>query len=720
MAWQKDVLATRLEGLRRSLQLTDRVLSGDSRVTLRFDSKMGQHPALSRGPAITVFTSFIPDLESNSGLVHLLGLNYHEVAHVRYSVNPSELSRKIGSLPHPRFTEAYQVLEEARVETLLVARYKRLAKYFTYPVIRHFVQDESTWPTAFLFTHGRRYLPRRIRDTFRDEFLKQHTPQEADAFARLIDQYRLLPLTMDSYRRQAARIIEDFAKLMGSAGLPNQGSHPLNEGGQTEEGYNKSAEVSLKPSKESGDDAKKAVQEAQEQDEKEQQGEDGSGFDEEEEENGENSGEASSGDGDEIPDDDIPDGGAGVLAGDSEPEDQGSDKSGEEEPEDEPGEEGEPDGSGDGEDPEEEDDEPGDGDDSGNSSDNDGSGLGDSGGEGESQEGGNSNPPADGSGVGKGKGKRGKNPNPFVAEDADELADTLQEVVRAVLSDDDVQQELSGLRDAMEDAGALGSSLQPHFVRSRKLVPVTPEMFREADRVKDVLRQLWAQMEPGWQYGLSEGARIDMNRAALAKGAEDYDSIYADWEPGQQDNSGLCVVVLADESGSMMHRSKNGSFFSSRRIDLVSQHVWELMYVLNEIEAEATFITYDTNARTLYERGETVTSSGYIQLEPLGGTYPVPAVEEARRILTLTEMRHRLFVVVSDGDWTSSMSGQNGDLVTRSLEALGPDCTKVAILVGDDNFVWANKFDVVGRTDGPIFEIMARAVVNLIERSVHQ
>jgi len=727
----EDVLRTRLEGLRRSLELTDRVLSGRD-VTLKFDlSPFASEPASSLGNKITVNVGTIKNLGSSSALVSILGLNYHEVAHVRYGVNPASLQSSLGKKAHTRFLEAYRIIEEARIETLLSTKYEKMKKYFAYPVVEFFVKNPNSWKTAFLYLHGRRYLPRKIRDTFRNIFEERHGKDATEAFADLIDQYRVLSFRRAQGRIDAAKIINNFAELLDLENFPHQETHDSE----------RSKDGRSVPAEDTEADAEEAKEQTQQQDEKEEQGEDGSDFDEPEEEpeddedqedeSEEEEGEEDDGDTSDADDsDDVSDDGTGDLADDDEAEDQGSDDPGDEEPEDEPGEEGESDGSGDGEDHEEDppsgDGERGDGDSAGS---NDADAESDGGG-GSSREDSDGLPEedsssADGSGVGS--GDRANDPGEFVIEDAEELAEAMGEILAGVLDSDEVQQDIENCKGAMDDAASLSSLLDRHPMSDAKnLLPVTSEMLREADRLQEPLRQLWAMMEPGWEYGLSEGARIDMNRAVLARDADDYDSIYVDWNEGQQDNAGLEVVVLADESSSMGGIVPNpgenlndvpyeARWDGSRRTrgQVVSKNVWELQYALQEIDAVVTVLTFSYNSRTLYDRNDRVTTKGYANLVPSGGTNPVEAIKEARRILTMSEMKNKMLVVISDGEWGFEKE------ITESLAAV-EGAAKVAILIGEDRFRYEKDFNVVARTTGSVFEPMAEAVVKITERNFQQ
>lgn len=687
---QEELLETRLEGLRRSLTTTDRVLSGKD-VTLTFSREDdATAPAHSAGGNIVIELGKIPNLGSSSALVEILGLNYHELAHVRYGVQREQLSYKIlSSQRHHRFWEAYRALEEGRVETLLAAKYAKMKKYFAYPVIKYFVKDQKTWPTAFLFTYGRRYLPLKIRETFRDIF--NRTYGGAGEFADIIDKYRVIAFTSQDRIRTGALLINQFAELLDRYNVPALTTHDSSGSDTTTD-------------EETGEDAVEAKDQALEQDEKEEEGEDGSGFKDEndEEEENEEDGESESGSGE----------------GEPEPEEPGSG-----------GEESESEDSGGGEG------------DEGTPSDSSGNEPSDSDGDGQ-QESERSDGEADGSSDPQdsldqsGPGSPGQSgshaPKPLVRsrrsatkeeleEQQRELEGEMSEALEIVLGDQGVQEDIENLKSAMEDQAGLSSSLRRRENNNLdNLQPITPQMLAEADRLKDVLRQIWAQMEPGWMYGLSEGNRIDMQRAAQAQSADDYDSIYVDWREGQQENAGLEVVIVADESWSMIEpipmQPGESTFRRTQKSTVVSRQIWELMYALQEVEAHVTVISFSDDSFTMYDREDRVTTKGYVALEPDNGTNPTYALVEAKRIFTSSEMPNKLLVTISDGQW-DHWANHNCPPILEQMEGV----VKVATVIDTDTngrgyeFVLANKFDVVRRTSGPIFEVVADAVTRIVE-----
>lgn len=698
MRSNQDILATRLEGLRRSLQLTDRVISGKHDLTLTFSQEDSKDPARHIAGAITVFTKKVPKIASASGLVHVLGLNYHELAHVRYSIDPTTLRNKYSGM---RFMEAYQILEEARVETLMCAKYGKAGKYFAYPVIEHFVNERGTWNVAFLYTHGRRYLPRNIRDTFREKFDKKYGSRNwygksvgpSKEFAAVIDAYRVLSFTDNASKNRAGVLINQFEKLLTKHQIPDQVLPHQDQNQPVPQPYGggkqlqQAQEEKRREDQQKQEEAEEAKQKAEKQDEEEEKGKDGSGFGKKEEEE------------DEGGEDEAEDNGSG-----SEPdEDEGSDPQDDESE----SEEGESEGSGRRQDQKEDGDDagadqPGSG--SGDSDDDESGQPGNAGASGQSgagDDGDGSDQDSEGSGAGAADGSL--NASHAVGTDW-ELSRALEDALGTVLHDQDTQDEVGRLQDAMDSSIGLTSTLD-RFPDNwyKNLKPVTPAMMAESEAIATVLRELWAKMEPGWEFGLSEGTRIDMNRAALAQDTDDYETIYVDWNEGQQDNSGLEVVILIDRSGSMV-----GS-----KIIYASQHLWELMKAIQEVDASVTALCYDHRANTLYHREDQVTVAGYVHIAHDGGTNPYDALKEAKRILSMSEKPNKLLIVCTDGEW------QNEQNCGKVLEET--DAVRVAIQIGHPGFrgfSCEDKFHIIGKTQGRIIEPMAKAVAELIGRNV--
>jgi hypothetical protein len=293
------------------------------------------------------------------------------------------------------------------------------------------------------------------------------------------------------------------------------------------------------------------------------------------------------------------------------------------------------------------------------------------------------------------------------------LRNALGEILKDVLSDKEAQEELKGIQAAMDDPRMLGSTLKKPRTTTQQ---VTPDMLANSSAVSDQLRQIWTRMEAGWEYGVSEGSRIDMNRAAMAQDADDYESMYDDWQMGQQEDSRIAAVICADNSLSTGTRISH-VWGSPTVVQVISRNVWELKYALQEIEATTTVLNFNTSCGTVYNREDMVTAAEYEELHASGGTDPTDAFEEARRILTFTEEPKKLLVVITDGDWFGWDDGTEYRRTMSTLNHLGSmGVVRVAILVnGYERFKYRDGFDVVAVTRGEILEPMASAVIHLME-----
>lgn len=712
----RDQTATKIEGLRRALQLTDKILYGRD-VTLKFVDEPQGLPAWSTKTSVHINLGCMDkDPLSPEGMAIILGVNYHEVAHMLYSPKRIDEMYVRGTLPPKKFRDAFIMLEENRVETIYCARYPRMKKWFAYPCMEYLVNDPSQWDNAFLYTHGRKYLPVDIRDKFRRVFESRYG--DASEYASLIDSYRVLSVAQVASREKAAQIVYRFAELLEKDGIKSEGS--LHEdspqlGGDRGTGREQQEDASnaaVQAMQEDQDDEEareeakgrqKAPEKPQSPDPEESEEEEESGDEPDdtgtppEDASGEQEDES-----DEESDSEDGDGEQAEPSSDDAEEDPGrgddSEEDGDGDSSAEPG-NGEVDGASD------QDDVPGD----------EHAGSGDA----EPGDGDAENPdrPGEhqeslqGGGVNSGDSPGKENPPPLTQQDRDDLTDALTNTMADVLKDEEIQREIASFENAMDDDGALSSLLERN--RNNRKIPVTPEMIERGERLADIFRQLWAQLEAGWEYGTSEGSRIDMSRAALARTAEDYETLYDDWLPGLQESSGTEAVILVDESQSTWNPAAPGISTDSI-VEMASKNLWELKYALQQIDAFVTVLTFNTNCYTLLDRDEQVTTSEYTSLHASGNTNPTSAIKEARRILNASEQPNKVLFVLTDGEWylTDVVEAQ------ESLRAMAAYATTVAILLGGlKTFQYINFFELVFRSKGDISEVMSDVVVKMLEKT---
>ncbi len=134
-------------------------------------------------------------------LLAINGLNFHELAHVRYTPrNGSEICQWVID---NNYWSAFNALEDQRIETLMTARFPSTVNWFVATVAQYLLNTPEAFATSYALLRGRRYLPVDIRRMSREAFKAQeHVP----AIIEIVDSYRTLLYPRDTER--AKELIE--------------------------------------------------------------------------------------------------------------------------------------------------------------------------------------------------------------------------------------------------------------------------------------------------------------------------------------------------------------------------------------------------------------------------------------------------------------------------------------------------------------------------------
>lgn len=179
----------RLNALCRVYEQADRVLTGDPVIVNVMPD--GPAPAWSDGQAIYINQQEITEMDLET-LTQVTGLNYHELAHHFYT--PRKGTDFMKNIINNNLMESANILEDQRIETLLVARYPSVAPYLTSTTARWLLDDEDGAIGNYMLLRGRRYLPVEVRQQFRDIFI---FPELIPAIVDIVDQYRCLAFPRD-------------------------------------------------------------------------------------------------------------------------------------------------------------------------------------------------------------------------------------------------------------------------------------------------------------------------------------------------------------------------------------------------------------------------------------------------------------------------------------------------------------------------------------------
>lgn len=585
---KEDRRRARMGSLAVTLTKTDRILTGRDDVTCAFysgDSPSVDAPAWNDGKRITIHADKLPSIESASGLVTTLGLNHHEVAHILFSLgNHTPFIQTIVSRGH---FDAYNLLEDMRIETLLSAQYVSMRKYLTAPVLHFIVEQEDAWPTAHLLTYGRRFLPLAIRKEFRKQFIGSASMRR-DAES-IIDEFRMMDLSDVTKHSRAAELVKKFHELLESLSpsLSADQIEALN-GHKGCKGVGEFTNDRAKVARAERDAGRRQNAAEEEGEDDGDEDEDSGGYDED--------GDWGSMDGDSDDDEssDPSEPGGGRGKGKKDGDDAGASGSGD------PGQE------------EEDDSDP-----AGSSG----------GGAGSSGDGDDGDEEGDGLDVGGSPG------GPSGSSSAT-VENMIQAAINAIEEDNEVQDEITRLQSAMNDDANLETLIQQG--KHREKAP-SAEAGSACAMVTREFQVLATPFEAGWEYGTDYG-RINAQRAMQADFGDT--DIYDSWDEGREADAALEVVISLDSSGSMGHHGMASA----------CEAAWVVKRGIDEVDGKSVVLTFDAETAKLYGRQDRANPAAVRHVTDMGAsTEPADSMREARMILNQSDRPNRLFVVITDG-----------------------------------------------------------------------
>jgi len=191
----------------------DRILTGDP-VKVHV-VKEGAAISWSDGENIYLNAQFIPDMSTET-LTKISGINYHELAHHFYT--PREGTTLVKNVIAGQYFTSFNILEDARIESLLCARYPSVMPYLQASALIWLQSTPDAVFTNYPLIAGRRHIDVSIREAFRDMFYK---PELIPDIQRITNEYRTLAFPRD-YKRAEALIIEFHEKVISQMDIPPQ------------------------------------------------------------------------------------------------------------------------------------------------------------------------------------------------------------------------------------------------------------------------------------------------------------------------------------------------------------------------------------------------------------------------------------------------------------------------------------------------------------------
>ncbi|NBO55941.1 MAG: hypothetical protein EBU84_15445, partial [Actinobacteria bacterium] len=535
----------------------------------------------------------------------------------RYRIDPVDGRYLYSSvLNRDNLFKALNLLEDHRIESLMVMKYPQVRHHFIAAVLKHIIMgvqkaQYSNIPaemkvkiqaSLYLWLAGRRYLPTSVIAQARQEFLDvfKPSPEQMEELELLMDTYRYTPISRDRHRLAVMTgpiylLLSRFIEICHyELGVPVFHNDPDTHNAGTTAGdyYDVDGHEGVGASQAPSDrQSAKSAEELKEWDkEQADKPEPKSADDTEASDNGDDTQESAPPSPSESDDADTDGEGAGASSGGDSGDDYADDEV-----------------AGDGED--------GDSDygdhDIGTEDDT------------ASSNGYSGEPTPDGA-------ERSRNP------------DTLIDRLRSLVAESSV----NTMRHAKESLAAINKGVER--VRQERLFSNAerPTEFREATTewrlmsasLRNALRQLKANREDDWARGTSAG-KVDIMRWVESRDL--HTEIFDEWQEDGDERPDAEVVILIDRSGSM-----------GRRFDTALMMGWAIKHACQAVDIPCSVFMYDTNYRLIYAPYAR-TGNGQAPMFPSGGnTEPKGLIQVVGSYLTkLSDAKHKILFSITDGEW---------------------------------------------------------------------
>lgn len=207
-----EIKLMRLRQLADVFAMADSTLAGH-RVRCTVEDIGNGIPAASTAGQIRFNPNAIPDVNTVEGLVKVNGLNFHELAHILHTPNKGPLLQHVLNDGNH---QAFNVLEDQRIETLLVQQYPSIAPYLIATVAEYFVDvPPAQHETAYPYVYGRQYLPSNMIAFFKSKIPTGMT--QTMQIETIIDEYKLIDVHDPNNTPRARKLIDRFATVVGKS-----------------------------------------------------------------------------------------------------------------------------------------------------------------------------------------------------------------------------------------------------------------------------------------------------------------------------------------------------------------------------------------------------------------------------------------------------------------------------------------------------------------------
>jgi len=192
-------------------QRLNRIITGEEITVQVITDKEMDTNAMNNGREIVLNSTMIEQLDDNT-ILSLHGVNYHELAHILFS---PRMGSNLGIyIKQNKLGRAVMVLEEARSEQLLMARFPSTRIFLEANSYQYLLQDSaSTWGSKVHVIIGRSHLPIELRQYVVNLGVEKYGHEVIAEMVDVINQYRNLVFPEDF--DTAKTLLQRMAKIVG-------------------------------------------------------------------------------------------------------------------------------------------------------------------------------------------------------------------------------------------------------------------------------------------------------------------------------------------------------------------------------------------------------------------------------------------------------------------------------------------------------------------------
>lgn len=597
----------RVEAWRKVLEKTDRILSEQPVTVSVVDADAGNMagvPAWSDGCNIHLNGKMLKEVMGKrdplAAVLRLKGLNYHELCHVLFTPRmtdefPRRVIARATDTGDKTWWYAFNALEDQRIETWFASIYGASRRYFESIILEWIIREGNA--EAAILVYGRKYLTPRIRVQAGRVFTKKYGKPLYDEFKTVIDEYVTLELPTQSVKAMTLLIKfhELLKKMQGAHQAPLPPLVIMDNGMQdgvpqrSTEGAARTGRVLIKQARRAQQKAQDVIDDAIDADIEE----------EERRDNGGSLNDGAEGSDGEAIDATPQSGGKAAKDGKSGKSQQGSS-----------GPEGGADASSDG------------------------------GSQGDASDAAPGGGGAGSSGTAQHTRSQGEvDQDRSVKDEWDDLIDAAHDQMDDVRADEQVQEDAERVFDAIraaEQAGqadAMGESL-----RRAGSKPPSPEAVLAARKVQHHLTRIRQEAEPETLRRQHHG-RVDVRRV-ISRQPHEVD-VFTNWDTGQEEETGVEVVLQVDVSGSMQGYTEQ-----------VSEATWALKRAFDKLDIRTTVLLFDTHHKVVWQPADRAHPGKVPQMYSGGGTDPTSSYEQAARVLATSQKPNKVLITLTDGSWS--------------------------------------------------------------------